>query len=74
MWNALIFTAVKAMQHPEALSSEGLGQPRTDIQSLPFGDQLAALPDTSADQTADDATPLHFIGKERNTESGNDYF
>jgi len=51
-----------------------LGQPETDIQSLPFGDQLNSFPDQYAPATADDATPLHFTGKERDTESGNDYF
>ena len=30
--------------------------------------------DQYAAPTADDATPLHFTGKERDTESGNDYF
>jgi RHS repeat-associated protein len=50
------------------------GQPETDIQSLPYGDQLSSAPDQYAPATADDATPLHFTGKERDTESGNDYF
>jgi RHS repeat-associated protein len=51
-----------------------LGVPETDIQSLPFGDQLNSYPDQYATATADDATPLHYTGKERDTESGNDYF
>jgi RHS repeat-associated protein len=51
-----------------------MGQPETDIQSLPFGDQLNSYPDQYAPATADDATPLHFTGKERDTELGNDYF
>ena len=51
-----------------------LGVPETDIQSLPFGDGLYSFPDKYAPSTADDATPLHFTGKERDTESGNDYF
>ena len=38
--------------------------------SLPFGDMQTCAPVTSND----DATPLHFTGKERDTESGNDYF
>jgi RHS repeat-associated protein len=42
------------------------------MQSLPFGDglndTLSSLP------TADDATEHHFTGKERDSESGNDYF
>jgi RHS repeat-associated protein len=50
------------------------GQPETDILSLPYGDQLSTPPDQYAPATADDATPLHFTGKERDTESGNDYF
>ena len=50
------------------------GQPETDIQSLPFGDGLTTASDQYAPATADDATPLHFTGKERDTESGNDYF
>ena len=50
-----------------------LGQPETDIQSLPFGDGLTTYPDQYA-ATSDDSTPLHFTGKERDTESGNDYF
>jgi RHS repeat-associated protein len=37
-------------------------------QSLPFGDALACS------GSAADATPLHFTGKERDAESGNDYF
>ncbi len=50
------------------------GQPEEDLQSLPFGDQLYAYADQYAPASADDATPLHFTGKERDTESGNDYF
>ncbi len=51
-----------------------IGVPDTDIQSLPYGDALYAYPDPYAPPTADDATPLHFTGKERDQESGNDYF
>jgi RHS repeat-associated protein len=51
-----------------------IGQPETDIQSLPNGDGLNPFSDQYAPATADDATPLHFTGKERDTESGNDYF
>ncbi len=50
------------------------GQPEEDLQSLPFGDQLYAYADQYAPASADDATPLHFTGKERDPESGNDYF
>ena len=39
-------------------------------QSLPFGDGFTAIPVT----TSDDPTENHFTGKERDTESGNDYF
>jgi RHS repeat-associated protein len=41
-------------------------------QSLPFGDQLDCIQTNTA--TADDATEHHFTGKERDAESGNDYF
>jgi len=51
-----------------------LGQPEMDCQSLPYGDQLNCYTDAYADPSAGDATPLHFTGKERDTESGNDYF
>jgi RHS repeat-associated protein len=51
-----------------------LGQPETDIQSLPFGDGLNSFADQYAPPTADDSTPLYFTSKERDTESGNDYF
>ena len=54
--------------------TSSVGQPETDIQSLPFGNQLNSFSDQSAPGTADDATPLHFTGKERDAESGNDYF
>ena len=55
-----------------------LGQPEMDFQSLPFGDQLASSPDPYADQSTGQsstgATPLFFTSKERDSESGNDYF
>ncbi len=54
-----------------------LGQPETDCQSLPFGDQLNCFSDPNASASAsggDDGNPLHFTGKERDAESGNDYF
>ena len=51
-----------------------LGCAKTDFQSLPFGDGLGPFSPLAACATADDATPLHFTGKERDTESGNDYF
>ncbi len=40
------------------------------FQSLPFGNGLTPIPECSAD----DATEHHFTGKERDAESGNDYF
>jgi RHS repeat-associated protein len=51
-----------------------VGVPETDIQSWPYGDQLYNFPDQYAPSTANDSTPLHFTGKERDGESGNDYF
>jgi RHS repeat-associated protein len=48
------------------------GNTETSFSSLPFGDQLSSLP--TALPTADDATEHHFTGKERDAESGNDYF
>jgi RHS repeat-associated protein len=41
-------------------------------QSLPFGDGLNSIPYTNAGD--DDPTENHFTGKERDSESGNDYF
>jgi RHS repeat-associated protein len=43
-----------------------------EFQSLPFGDGFNKY--QSSLPTADDATEHHFTGKERDTESGNDYF
>ena len=42
--------------------------------SLPFGDALSCNIPSGAPSTADDATEHHFTGKERDTESGLDYF
>jgi RHS repeat-associated protein len=56
------------------MQTDPVGQRETDCQSLPFGDFLNCFTDPNAPDTADDATPLHFTGKERDTESGNDYF
>jgi RHS repeat-associated protein len=42
------------------------------FQSLPFGDNLT--PVSTGLSTSDDATEHHFTGKERDGESGNDYF
>jgi len=49
-----------------------VGQVENSFQSLPFGDGFASNPTALA--TADDATEHHFTGKERDAESGNDYF
>ncbi len=49
-----------------------LGQVENSFQSLPFGDGFVLLPTALA--TADDATENHYTGKERDAESGNDYF
>lgn len=56
------------------LQTNSVAQPETDCQNLPFGDQLNCYPDYYAAASADDATPLHYTGRERDTESGNDYF
>lgn len=50
------------------------GSAEENCQSLPFGDALNCGVVTGAPATADDANRLHFTGKERDTESGNDYF
>jgi len=55
-------------------NSATAGIPELDYQSLPFGDMPQTVSDPNAISGANDATPLHFTGKERDTESGNDYF
>ena len=56
------------------------GAPEASFQSLPFGSRLISIPatDCTPDQDCYPAdmtgTPLHFTGKERDTESGLDYF
>ena len=54
--------------------TQPLGQAELDCQSLPYGDQQSCTPAPNAPPSSDDATPLHFTGKERDAESGNDYF
>jgi RHS repeat-associated protein len=49
-----------------------IGTLEETCQSLPFGDELNCVPTAAA--TSDDATEHHFTGKERDSESGNDYF
>ena len=48
------------------------GQIEESCESLPFGENLSCA--TTSIVTADDATEHHFTGKERDQESGNDYF
>jgi RHS repeat-associated protein len=50
------------------------GTPEESYFNLPFGDGLTTMTPSGAPATADDATEHHFTGKERDTESGNDYF
>ena len=52
-----------------------LGAPELDCLSLPFGNNLGNTRTTNCvGSGAPDATEQHFTGKERDTESGNDYF
>jgi RHS repeat-associated protein len=50
------------------------GQIEMSWISLPFGDALTPILPTNPPSTADDATEHHFTQKERDAESGNDYF
>jgi RHS repeat-associated protein len=50
------------------------GQIEESCISLPFGDALNCIQPSNAPPTAGDATEHHFTGKERDAESGNDYF
>jgi RHS repeat-associated protein len=50
------------------------GNTEETFSNLPFGDGLITTPASGAPPTADDATEHHFTGKERDAESGNDYF
>ncbi len=56
------------------VQTDSNGVAETECQSLPYGDQFSCFQANNAPQTADDATPLHFTAKERDTESGLDYF
>lgn len=56
------------------LQTNAMGQAESDCESLPYGDELTCFPVPNAPNTADDSTPLHFTGQERDSESGNDYF
>ena len=48
------------------------GNPVLNFTGLPFGDGLTTIPVANTD--AANATEHHYTGKERDTESGNDYF
>jgi len=48
------------------------GNPMLNFTGLPYGDGLGAIPISSTD--APDASEHHFTGKERDAESGLDYF
>jgi RHS repeat-associated protein len=58
----------------------GAGTPELNCLSLPFGNSLGnaratnCVPAPGSLAVAPDATEHHFTGKERDTESGNDYF
>jgi RHS repeat-associated protein len=48
------------------------GNPMLNFTGLPYGDGVTTIPVSTA--AAGDATEQHFTGKERDAESGNDYF
>jgi RHS repeat-associated protein len=54
------------------------GLVENNFQSLPFGDELTAIPNPSClpanNCYSEDPTEHHYTGKERDAESGNDYF
>jgi len=54
------------------VQTDPFGNVESYSQSLPFGDGFSVNPTNAS--TADDSTENHFTGKERDTESGNDYF
>ena len=65
------------------VQANAYGQVEEYCTSLPFGNDLtnpiglwgtSCNPPSGAPSTADDATEHHFTGKERDSESGNDYF
>ena len=57
------------------VQTDSIGWPEEQFTNLPYGDgfSLSAAPNPPPGG-ADDSTPLHFTGKERDQESGNDYF
>ncbi len=62
------------------VQANALGQVEENCTSLPFGNDVGnpiganCTQPAGAPSTADDATEHHFTQKERDTESGNDYF
>ncbi|MDR3573594.1 MAG: RHS repeat-associated core domain-containing protein, partial [Anaerolineaceae bacterium] len=52
----------------------GTGASELSCLSLPFGNNIGNTPSTNCVGAGADATEQHFTGKERDTESGNDYF
>jgi RHS repeat-associated protein len=62
------------------VQANALGQADEQCTGLPFGNDLGnplganCIQMANSLSTADDATEHHFTGKERDTESGNDYF
>jgi RHS repeat-associated protein len=56
------------------VQASALGLVEENCLSLPFGNGENCIVPPTAPTTADDATEHHFTGKERDTESGNDYF
>ncbi|MGD0830885.1 MAG: RHS repeat-associated core domain-containing protein [Terracidiphilus sp.] len=56
------------------VQASALGLVEENCLSLPFGNGENCIVPPTAPSTADDATEHHFTGKERDTESGNDYF
>ncbi len=56
------------------VQTNAFGQVEEKCQNNPFGNGLSCSFPDGAPVTADDATEHHFTGKERDTESGLDYF
>ena len=56
------------------VQTNAAGLVEENCQSLPFGNSLTCIVPPTAPTSADDATEHHFTGKERDSESGNDYF
>src|SRR6185437_14448129 len=56
------------------VQTSAVGVAEEDCHGLPFGDGLNCFSVPNAPASADESTPLHFTGKERDIESGNDNF